>query len=72
MEEIQKLLGVADGARGMGGKMLAIKNLLVRLGYPELPDVVTWERTPLGAVWKAGPKLADALRDVRAEAGGPE
>lgn len=60
---VQKSLGVSK-PRGMGGKMQAIKGVLNRAGFADPDQIFLWERTPIGPVWKAGPKLGDALQKI--------
>jgi hypothetical protein len=66
-EHVMKALDT-DEPKGVGGRLVKVNNLLLRLGFS--PDEVYKKvRTPDGKRWKQGPKIVQAMGAIKQEQG---
>ncbi|MEK6245006.1 MAG: hypothetical protein AABM33_10955 [Pseudomonadota bacterium] len=65
-ETMMRVLSV-DHPKGLGGRSVRVNNTLHKLRLsPE--EVYTNARTPEGRLWKAGPKITEALEAIKRDA----
>ncbi len=66
-EHVMKALDT-DEPKGVGGRLVKVNNLLLRLGFS--PDEVYKKvRTPDGKRWRHGPKIVQAMGSIKQEQG---
>jgi hypothetical protein len=66
-EHVMKALHT-DQPKGVGGRLVKVNNMLLRLGFPP-NEVYRKVRTPDGKRWRQAAKIAQAIAAIRQERG---